>query len=117
MKELDATSEVSLSAFRFRRDTSMRAEMLDDGLIELTEEPPLNDDGAVSGVKVVGIEGTGTGAVANNWLAGIGRGLNGISVSLAASAVSTGVDGIPIVPALPSPSPLPSPLLPLSLLP
>ena len=114
--------------------------MLDNGLIELTEEPPLNDDGAVGGVKVVGVEGTpdrpefkpavacvvletllddakGTGAVADDWLAGIGRGLNGISVSLAASAVSTGVDGIPIVPALPSPSLLPSPLLPLSLLP
>ena len=58
VKELDATSEVSSSAFHFRRDTSIQAEMLDDGLIELTEEPPLNDDGAVGGVKVVGIEGT-----------------------------------------------------------
>ena len=145
VKELDKTSEVSSSAFRFRRDTSIRAEMLDNGLIELTEEP-LNDDGAVSGVKVVGIESTPdrpefkpavvcvvletllddaeeTGAVTDDWLAGVRRGSNGISVSLAASAVSTGVDGIPIVPVLPSPSllpspsPLPSPLLPLSLLP
>ena len=58
VKELDATSEVSSSAFRFRQDTSIWAEMLDDGLIELTEEPLLNDDGAVGGVKVVGIEGT-----------------------------------------------------------
>ena len=58
VKELDATSEVSSSAFRFRQDTSIRAEMLDNGLIELTEEPPLNDDGAIGGVKVVGVEGT-----------------------------------------------------------
>ena len=33
---------------------SIRAEMLDDGLIELTEEPS-KDDGTVGGVKLVGV--------------------------------------------------------------
>ena len=35
----------------------MRAEMLEDGLIELIDEP-LNEDGAVGGVKLVGVRGT-----------------------------------------------------------
>ena len=55
-KALDRIERSSSSTFRFR-DCSMRAEMLEDGLIELIDKP-LNKDGAVGGVKLVGVRGT-----------------------------------------------------------
>ena len=43
----------SFSAFHFH-DFSTHAEILDDGCMELMAEP-LNDEGAVGGVKLVGV--------------------------------------------------------------
>ena len=45
---------------------SMRAEMLDDGLIELTEEPS-KDDGTVGGVKLVGVVAEATEPSTSQW--------------------------------------------------